>query len=87
VKSGDGYYWRDGDWWVSTVVDFSKAIDKGAEAFGWKEGWKEKWRGWLKPTTVNGTKRIGAGVGVRGNADVGEDVSLFTYGSIDKSPI
>ncbi len=71
VKSGDGYYWRDGDWWVSRVVDFSKAIDKGADTFGWKE----KWKGWLKPTKVNGTKRIGVGVGVHGNADVGEDVS------------
>jgi xanthine dehydrogenase molybdenum-binding subunit len=65
------------------VADFSKAIDKGAEAFGWKE----KWKGWLKPTTVNGTKRIGVGVGVHGNADVGETASLFTYGSIDKSSI
>lgn len=33
VKSGDGYYWRG----ASRVADFSKAIDKGAEAFGWKE--------------------------------------------------
>jgi xanthine dehydrogenase molybdenum-binding subunit len=46
-------------------------MEKGAEVFGWKE----KWKGWLKPTAVNGTKRIGVGVGVHGNADVGEDIS------------
>jgi len=46
-------------------------MEKGAIAFGWKE----KWKGWLKPTAVNDTKRRGVGVGVHGNADVGEDVS------------
>jgi len=71
VKPGDGYYWRDGNWWVCRGVDYTKAMEKGAEAFGWKE----KWKGWLKPTRVNGAKRIGVGVGVHGNADVGEDVS------------
>ncbi|MEM2394493.1 MAG: molybdopterin cofactor-binding domain-containing protein, partial [Candidatus Bathyarchaeia archaeon] len=71
VKAGDGYYWRDGEWWISRVVDFTKAIDKGAEVFGWKD----KWKGWLKPTAVNGSKRVGVGVGVHGNADVGEDVT------------
>jgi len=71
VKPGDGYYWRDGNWWVCRGVDYTKAMERGAEAFGWKE----KWKGWLKPTRANGTKRIGVGVGVHGNADVGEDVS------------
>ena len=71
VKPGDGYYWRDGNWWVCRGVNYTKAMEKGAEAFGWKE----KWKGWLKPTRVSGTKRIGVGVGVHGNADVGEDVS------------
>lgn len=71
VKPGEGYYWRDGNWWVCKGIDYSKAIEKGAEKFGWKE----KWRGWLKPTSVDGAKRRGVGVGVHGNADVGEDVS------------
>ena len=71
VKPGDGYYWRDGNWWVCRGVDYRKAMEKGAEAFGWKGNW----RGWLKPSAVNGAKRIGVGVGVHGNADVGEDVS------------
>jgi xanthine dehydrogenase molybdenum-binding subunit len=44
-------------------------MDKGAERFGWKD----KWKGWLKPTAVNGTRGTGIGVGVHGNADVGED--------------
>ncbi|HAA34671.1 MAG TPA: xanthine dehydrogenase family protein molybdopterin-binding subunit, partial [Firmicutes bacterium] len=71
VKPGDGYYWRDGNWWVCRGLDYTKAMEKGAEVFGWKE----KWKGWLKPSAVNGTIRTGVGVGVHGNADVGEDVS------------
>lgn len=71
VKPGDGFYWRDGNWWVCRGIDYTKAIERGAEVFGWKE----KWKGWLKPTSVYGTKRRGVGVGVHGNADVGEDVS------------
>jgi CO/xanthine dehydrogenase Mo-binding subunit/aerobic-type carbon monoxide dehydrogenase small subunit (CoxS/CutS family) len=71
VKPGDGYFWRDGMWYTYRGVDYSQAMDKGANLFGWKE----KWRGWLKPTAVNGVKRKGVGVGVHGNADIGEDAS------------
>jgi len=71
VKAGDGYYWRDGNWYVCRGIDYSQAMQKGAEVFGWKD----KWKGWCKPTAVNGTKRIGVGVGLHGNADVGEDES------------
>jgi len=71
VKPGDGYYWRDGKWWVCNGTDYTAAIEKGAATFGWDK----KWQGWLKPTSVNGTKHRGVGVGVHGNADVGEDIS------------
>ena len=71
VKPGGGYYWRDGDWYDYRGVDFSKAMDRGAEVFGWKE----KWKGWLTPSSVKGPKRRGIGVGVHGNADVGEDAA------------
>lgn len=71
IKPGEGYFWRDGNWYTYRGVDYTKAMDKGAETFGWKE----KWKGWLRPTAVNGTKRIGVGVGVHGNADIGEDAS------------
>lgn len=71
VKPGDGYFWRDGIWYTYRGVDYSEAMDKGAERFGWKE----KWKGWLKPSSLNGTKRRGVGVGVHGNADIGEDAS------------
>ncbi len=71
VRPGGGYYWRDGAFYNFRGIDFSKAMDQGAETFGWKQ----KWRGWLKPTAVSGTKRRGIGVGVHGNADVGEDAS------------
>lgn len=71
VKPGGGYYWRDGKWYNFRGVDFSKAMEKGAEVFDWKG----KWKGWLTPTAVNGVKRRGIGVGVHGNADIGEDVA------------
>jgi xanthine dehydrogenase molybdenum-binding subunit len=71
IKPGDGYFWRDGNWYTYRGVDYSGAMDKGARSFGWKE----KWKGWLKPTANNGIKRRGVGVGVHGNADVGEDAS------------
>jgi CO/xanthine dehydrogenase Mo-binding subunit len=71
VKPGDGYYWRDGNWYSYRGVDYTKAMEKGAQTFGWKD----KWKGWLKPTALNGAKRTGVGVGVHGNADIGEDVS------------
>jgi xanthine dehydrogenase molybdenum-binding subunit len=71
IKPGDGYFWRDANWYVFRGVDYTKAMEKGAEVFGWKK----KWKGWLKPTSVKGTKRTGIGVGVHGNADVGEDIS------------
>jgi CO/xanthine dehydrogenase Mo-binding subunit len=71
VKPGDGYYWRDGNWWNYRGTDYTRAMDKGTEVFGWKD----KWKGWLQPSSVSGSKRRGVGVGVHGNADVGEDVS------------
>jgi CO/xanthine dehydrogenase Mo-binding subunit len=71
VKKGGGYFWREGNWWTFRGVDFTKAIDKGTEVFGWKD----KWQGWGKPTAVHGVKRRGVGVSIHGNADVGEDVS------------
>jgi xanthine dehydrogenase molybdenum-binding subunit len=71
VKPGDGYFWRDGLWYTYRGVDYSPAMEKGAERFGWRE----KWKGWLTPTAVNGPKRTGIGVGVHGNADIGEDAS------------
>ena len=71
IKPGDGFFWRDSDWNICRSVDYTKAIDKGAEVFGWKK----KWKGWLTPTAIEGSKRFGVGVGLHGNADTGEDVS------------
>jgi xanthine dehydrogenase molybdenum-binding subunit len=71
VKPGEGYYWRDGNRWISKSKDYSEALETGARAFGWAE----KWKGWLKPTAVKDARRVGVGVSVHGNADVGEDVS------------
>jgi xanthine dehydrogenase molybdenum-binding subunit len=71
VRAGDGYYWRDGKWYVYRGIDFSKTIDEGARTFGWHD----KWHGWGKPTAVEGQKRRGVGLGIHCNADVGEDHS------------
>ncbi len=71
VKPGQGYCWRDGNQWVSKSRDYSEAFERGAQTFGWAE----RWKGWLKPSEVNKNKRVGVGVSVHGNADVGEDVS------------
>lgn len=71
VRPGGGYFWRDGVWYDYRGIDYRKAMDAGAERFGWKE----KWKGWLKPTSVDGLKRRGVGVGIHGNADIGEDAS------------
>jgi len=71
VKPGESYVWRDGDVWTCRGKDYSQAMDEGAEAFGWKE----KWKGWLNPTETRGSRRVGVGVGIHGNADVGEDES------------
>lgn len=71
AKPGDGYFWREGRWWECRGQDYAAAIERGAEAFGWSDQWK----GWRQPTEVNGSKRVGVGVGVHGNADVGEDES------------
>ena len=71
VKPGGGYFWRDGNWYDFRGVDFTKAMDEGAKAFGWKD----KWKGWLKPSAIDGAKSRGIGVGVHGNADIGEDTA------------
>jgi CO/xanthine dehydrogenase Mo-binding subunit len=71
VKPGEGYFWRDGEWYTYRGVDYGKGMEEGARVFGWAE----KWKGWLRPTSVSGAKRRGIGVGVHGNVDIGESVS------------
>ena len=71
VKPGDGYFWRDGAWYTYRGIDYSDAMEQGARRFGWQENWK----GWLQPSAVDGGRRRGVGVGVHGNADIGEDSS------------
>ncbi|MBI5443747.1 MAG: xanthine dehydrogenase family protein molybdopterin-binding subunit [Deltaproteobacteria bacterium] len=70
-KPGDEYLWRNGEKYVYRGIDFSEMMEAGARAFGWKS----KWKGWLKPTAVNGTRRVGVGVGIHGCADIGESVT------------
>jgi CO/xanthine dehydrogenase Mo-binding subunit len=85
VKDGDRYIWRDHLWWDVHSIDYTKAFEETAKAFGWKD----KWKGWETPTWVSedGRYAIGVGVGVHGNADVGEDptegeVKLHPFGSV-----
>jgi xanthine dehydrogenase molybdenum-binding subunit len=85
VSAGDSYIWRDYKWWDVKSVNYRPAMDASAEKFGWKN----KWKGWEIPTWVSpdGRKAVGVGVGVHGNADIGEDpteafVKLHPFGSI-----
>ena len=85
VKAGDSYIWRDYKWWEVRSVDFTAAFEESAAKFGWKD----KWKGWEVPTWVSedGKRAIGVGVGVHGNADIGEDptegfVKLHPFGSV-----
>ncbi len=85
VKAGDRYIWRDNLWWEVHSVDYTKAFEESARAFGWKD----KWKGWEKPYWVSEDGRYarGVGVGVHGNADIGEDptegmVKLHPFGSV-----
>ena len=71
VCAGDRYMWRDCIWYTCHEVDYRKTIDDAAASFGWKD----KWKGWMKPTRVNGSKRVGVGASIHGNGDVGEDNS------------
>lgn len=85
VCAGDSYIWRDYKWWDVKSIDYRPAMDASAAKFGWKE----KWKGWEIPTWVsaNGKRATGVGVGVHGNADIGEDpteafVKLHPFGSV-----
>ena len=71
VKPGGKYLWREGKCWTCRGKDYSQVMEIGAETFGWKDLWK----GWLKPTSVAGSKRTGVGAGIHGHPDVGEDDS------------
>lgn len=69
AQTGDGWYWRNREWYDCREQDYAPVTYDTAEKFGWKD----KWKGWLKPTKVIGNKAYGVGVSCHGNADVGED--------------
>lgn len=71
AQSGDGWYWRDQIWYDCREQDYTHVMQSAADKFDWKN----KWKGWFKPTRIEGSKAIGVGVSVHGNADVGEDAS------------
>ncbi len=73
AQQGDGWYWRDQEWYNCREQDYVPVMEHTAEKFGWKD----KWKGWNKPTWVSedGKKARGVGVSIHGNADIGEDNS------------
>jgi xanthine dehydrogenase molybdenum-binding subunit len=71
AQTGDGWYWRQSEWFDCREQDYAPVMYEAAEKFGWKD----KWKGWNVPTRVEGTKAVGVGVSVHGNADIGEDQS------------
>ena len=83
VAKGDGYIWRDFKWWDVKSINYVPCMEEASRKFGWKD----KWKGWEVPTSVVGNKAIGVGVGVHGNADIGEDpteafVKLHMFGNV-----
>lgn len=71
AQTGDGWYWREQNWYDCREQDYVPVMQHAAEKFGWKE----KWKGWNVPTWTDGHKARGVGVSIHGNADVGEDNS------------
>jgi CO/xanthine dehydrogenase Mo-binding subunit len=70
VSKGDHYIWRDGRNWISMGPEtYPETMQKAGDKFGWDKLWK----GWNIPTRIEGSIATGVGVGVIGNADVGED--------------
>ncbi|MBQ6621846.1 MAG: xanthine dehydrogenase family protein molybdopterin-binding subunit [Mogibacterium sp.] len=71
AQTGDGWFWREQNWYDCREQDYVPVMEHAAEKFGWKD----KWKGWNVPTWTDGHKARGVGVSVHGNADVGEDNS------------
>jgi xanthine dehydrogenase molybdenum-binding subunit len=85
MKPGDKFYhpYMGLGWQVCAGPDITRAIEKGAELFRWKN----KWKGWGKPTESNGTTKKGIGIGVAGQTDTGEqasngNVQLNAFGTV-----
>lgn len=73
AQSGDGWYWRNQEWYDCREQDYAPVMAHTAEKFHWKD----RWKGWNVPSWVSedGKKARGVGVSVHGNADIGEDNS------------
>lgn len=69
AQSGDGWYWREQNWYDCREQDYAPVMASTAEKFGWKD----KFKGWNVPTWTDGHRARGVGVSIHGNADVGED--------------
>ncbi|MDO5417343.1 MAG: xanthine dehydrogenase family protein molybdopterin-binding subunit [Lachnospiraceae bacterium] len=54
-------------WQYNASPDWNVMIEAAAEGFGWKD----RFKGWGVPTSVNGSKRRGVGIGVSGHSDIG----------------
>lgn len=71
AQTGDGWYWREKNWYQCREQDYAPVMYRAAERFGWKD----KWKGWMNPTWTDGHRAVGVGVSIHGNADIGEDNS------------
>lgn len=71
AQEGDGWYWRQGQWYNCREQDYVPVMKHTAEKFHWKD----RWKGWNVPTWTDGHRARGVGVSVHGNADIGEDNS------------
>ena len=71
AQTGDGWYWREQNWYDCREQDYVPVMQHTADKFGWKD----KWKGWNIPTWTDGHIARGVGVSMHGNADIGEDNS------------
>lgn len=84
LRPGDRYFqaYVLQDYEISKGPDISRVVAEGAKKFDWAN----RWKGWGKPSSVNGSKRCGVGIGVSGQTDCGEQpsnaiVQLNAFGS------
>lgn len=86
IKQGEEFYNAlcIGREWIRNVSpDWEPVLRRAAEKFGWKKLFK----GWKVPTSMNGSKVRGVGVGISGHGSLGDtpsntEVTIFADGGV-----
>lgn len=70
LRHGERYYNalnQKEPWQYNASPDWKDTIHAAAEGFGWSS----RFKGWGKPSSVNGSRRRGVGMGLSGHSDIG----------------